>query len=273
MRRKLLWLVYKRLRPSLGISFGFVLMFAVLVHNVSLHSLLIAFAFMLIHLFGDCFNDYHDIEEDARNRRNDKLILNGVISSEGLRNLSVVFSVVGLGLLSLVEPVMLIPGLFYVFLGFTYSHPKIRLKRFNLPTYMFSGSMWILTFLLLSIVLSGGISTTAALFALFAFSQYVYILCQKDSTDREDFDNLFISRGWRTSFGITTFFGGLSSALLLMMSLFNPVFFLIWAFNFFSKVLNIDSIRRHLITRSARSKLVASEFLMPYLYVGGGLIL
>lgn len=272
MNIRAFWLTYKRLRPAMGTSFGFVLMYAIFTQNMTYQLFLIAVSYFFIHLFGDCYNDYYDIEEDVRNERSDKLILNNLISPKKLYHLSIVFLAVGLSLLAFVNSLLLLPGLWYAFLLFSYSYPKIRIKKYNIGAYLLGGSVWVFTFLVLDFILLRQLSLSGIFLTIFCFSQFVFILCQKDSTDKNDEFNLFLSKDMNKSFRITAFFASISSVSLLFLSNGHAYFIIFWALNFSSKFLNLNNIRRNLITRSERSKLVLLEFLTPYLYVGGGII-
>ena len=273
MSGNLLWLVYRRLRPAIGTSFAFILMYGVLTQTISYSLFFIAVGFMLIHLFGDCYNDYHDIDEDMRNKRQDKLILNEVISPRNFRNLSFVFLISGVALVAFSNTFMLVAASWCALLAFAYSYPEIHLKKYNLLGYLLGSSVWIPTFLILDLQLLGTVSMFGLLFILFSFSQFVFILCQKDTTDRKDNSNLFLSRGWKKSFRITAFFGMLSSLSLLLISLTEEMFIFLWILNFVIKILLLNKIRLNIITRSERSRLVFGEFLTPYLYVGASLFI
>lgn len=264
-------MVYRRLRPAIGTSFAFMMMYAALAQGISTSYLFLALGFMLIHLFGDCYNDYYDVGEDIRNKRTDKLILSGAISREKFLYLSFLILVAGLALVAFSYQVMLLPASWYVLLLFFYSHPTIRLKKYNIAAYLLGGSVWIMAFLLLEVQSYAKVSKFGVVFALFSFSQFVFILCQKDATDKKDTANLFLSRGRRTSFQITAFFGAFSSLLLFLISIGNIFFTILWILNALTKTLLLGKIRQGTITRSERGRLVLAEFLMPYLYIAGGL--
>ncbi|VVB59565.1 UbiA prenyltransferase family protein [uncultured archaeon] len=247
-------------------------MYAAVTHSMNHTILLIASGFMLIHLFGDCFNDYYDVKDDLRNGRQDKLILSGVISAKRLYNLSILILVLGLSFVALADTAMFLPALWYSVLLFSYSHPSIRLKKYDLVAYLLGGSVWIFTFLFLDMGLFGRISFLGTVFALFSFSQFVFILCQKDITDNKDSTNLFLSKGRINSLRITVFFGMLSSLSLLILSTTPPFFIFIWVANLLSKSLLLNKIRLNSITRQYRSRLVFVEFLTPYFYIGGNIL-
>ncbi len=259
------WLVYRRTRPSLGTALGFMLMFSFVSGGFGKEILLSAVGLFLIHLFGDCYNDCYDTHEDARNRRADKLILSGSVSVGGMKAASVALALAGLLVLAFV-PAMLIPGMWCLLLGFAYSHPSVRLKRFSLFTYMLGGTVWAIAIPTLSMTLEGGLTQAAAALSAFAFFQYVYILCQKDSTDGKDTANLFLSMGRRVSSLVTIMFGAGSSAALLVLTASNPLLLPVWAVNLASKALNVSRIRSGKITRKERSNYILVEFLTPYAY-------
>ena len=86
----ILYLVYRRLRPSLGIPFGFILMYGMYTGTVTPVLLMAATGFFLMHLFGDTYNDYCDYEEDRLNKRDDKLITRGVLTRKDVKIVSIV---------------------------------------------------------------------------------------------------------------------------------------------------------------------------------------
>ena len=118
------------------------------------------------------------------------------------------------------------------------------------------------------IVVEFALSRFSIIFALFFFLQFMYILCQKDSTDPEDDKNIFIDTGWRRSSLITLVFATLSSLFLLGICATSIWLLPVWGINTFSKILNVSKIWKKEISREIRSKLILIEFLTPYLCVG-----
>ncbi len=267
-KKKLLWLVYRRMRPSIGTSLGFILMYAFLSGNFTKDMLLIAAGFTLIHLFGDCYDDCCNAEEDRRNGRKDKLILNGFVTEGQMRVLS--FGLLFLGLLSVSSAnlLLLIPAAWCSLLAFAYSHPRTRLKNLGIITYMLGGTVWVALFCSIELIHTGSLTINGASFIIFAFSQYVYILCQKDSTDRNDSINIFTMGKHGRPFMIMVLFAVSSSASLLALSA-SPALMIVWAINACSKSLNLAKIYRGTIQRNERGRLVLIEFLTPYAYILG----
>jgi len=130
-------------------------------------------------------------------------------------------------------------------------------------------SFWLAFPLYLSIFYFGLISTVALVFSLFVFSQYVYILCQKDSTDTNDRTNLFLALGWEKAVIVCATFALLSSLFLLILSLSSIILLGLWSINAIIKVVHVNKIRQKKMERKFRSKLVLIEFLMPYFYFIG----
>lgn len=267
MNRKLLWLVYRKLRPPLGIPFAFTIMSGVFLGVFSYDIVLIAFGFLFIDLFGNFYNDYWDYPEDMRNKRYDKLTTCGFISLKSAFWISVIFAFIGIFFLMLVNMFLLFLGLLYIFILFAYSHESVRLKGTVIGYSIVAFPLFLLPIFIANV---NSISPFMALpLAFFFFSQYNYILCQKDSTDPEDKTNLFLVHGRKKSSSIVAFFAVLSSLALLSMSFMSVALLLLWAFNLFSKAYNINRIMLGTITRSLRSNLILVEFLTPYLFALG----
>ena len=260
------YLIYKRLRAPLGIPFGFILMYGMYANNLNLTILIAALGFCLIELFGGFYNDYWDYEEDKRNERNDKFTTTGLLSRKKVGNVSYMIAFFGVVSLLFTNLPVLVLGLYYLFLFVAYSHPAIRLKG-KLWGYFALASM----FLFMPVTLDGllGIHTSffSLVFTLFFFTQFMYILCQKDSTDPKDDKNIFMQHGWNKSAMIATGFGALSSGFFMVLCLVNPVLLLVWGINMFVKFFNLYRILTRNITRSHRSKFILTEFVTPYLYV------
>lgn len=265
-----LYLIYRRLRPSVGIHLGFILMFAILTNNATLTLLLSAIAFFTLGLFGDLYNDYWDYKEDKRNKRKDKFIVAGLLTRKQVWHLSVITALLSIISLIFTNIYILALGIYYLFLLVAYSHPKIRLKG-SLKGYFIIASVYLFLPLALSTVASIPM-ISLYLFTIFFFSQYMYILTQKDSTDTKDNKNIFLNSGYKTATITTSLFAVISSLTLFILSFFNPIFFIFWIFNVSSKILNIYRINKKIIIRSQRSKFILIEFLTPYFYIGGAVL-
>ena len=270
-KKKVLYLIYKRLRPGLGLTFGFILMYAILANGITVPLFLTAVGFLLLALYGDLYNDYWDYDEDVRNKRKDKFIIAGLITRNQSKYISFLFAAGGLLLVWFVNIFIFILALYSFILHTSYSHPRIRLKGSIKGYVAFTSIFLFLPFGLLFITAASSLLFTA-LFGLFYFFQGNYILCQKDSTDTKDTTNLFLKHGWEKSTRITAVFGILSSLSLLLLSFVNIYFILVWVLNVFAKIFNINKIRIKTITKVTRYRLILIEFLTPYLYLGVGLL-
>lgn len=268
-KQKILYLIYKRLRPGLGLTFGFIIMYAIIANGLTFPLFLTAIGFLLLALYGDLYNDYWDYDEDVRNKRKDKFIIAGLITRNQSKYISFLFAAVGLLIAWFVNIFIFILGLYSFILHTSYSHPRIRLKGSIKGYVAFTSIFLFLPFGLLFITAATSLLFTV-LFGLFWFFQFTYILCQKDSTDTKDVTNIFLTHGWEKSTRITAVFGILSSLSLLLLSFVNIYFILFWALNVLVKVLNINKIRERLITKKQRYRLILVEFLTPYFYLGGG---
>jgi 4-hydroxybenzoate polyprenyltransferase len=266
MNGKIAWLMYRKLRPALGIPFAFVIMSGVFLGVFSHTILVMAVGFLFIDLFGNFYNDYWDYPEDKRNKRLDKLTTCGFISVRTAFWLSWLFASIGLLFLLFTDVLFFMLGALYAFILFLYSHESVRLKG-SVAGYNIVAFPFFLLPLLMAYV--NGISLAAGIpLALFFFLQYSYILCQKDSTDRKDKTNLFIAKGWKKSVMITAAFAaGASLALLLVSS--TPLLLAAWMLNASAKACNIYSIGRGTITRPLRSNLMLLEFAAPYMFAAG----
>jgi hypothetical protein len=100
---------------------------------------------------------------------------------------------------------------------------------------------------------------------------YLYLFCQKDSTDPRDASNLFIKRGWRTASLICIGFGIIASAFFLPLAT-STALLAVWVQNALSKVINLYSIYTRNVTRTLRTRVILSEFVTPYLYLGGAFL-
>ena len=271
VEKKFLYPLYKRLRPSVGMAFGFIMMYAMFTTGLTYTLLTIAIGFFLISLFGDFYNDYWDYDEDMRNGKKDKFTTLGILTSEQSKHISFMLVAPGLVLILSVNVFIFLVGFLYALLLFFYSHPSVRLKG-DVKGYSTLASVYFILPFGLLVIVGGSFSMLAVLFAFFWFFQFVYLLCQKDSTDSEDDKNLFKDHGWKKSSIITALFGALSSLSLLMISIISLYFLLVWILNLCAKIFNINKIIKKTITRTQRHRMILLEFLTPYLYLVGGMI-
>ncbi|MBI4176290.1 MAG: UbiA family prenyltransferase [Candidatus Aenigmarchaeota archaeon] len=269
--REFLYILYKRVRPGFGVPFAFIIMYGMFTNAFSPLLLLAAAGFLLLEIYGGLYNDYWDYEDDIRNGRKDKFTTTGILSRRQARDVSLAIAAFSLVLLSFTNIIVFALGAYYAILFIFYSHPAVRLKG-SVKGYATLSSMFLLLPFGLDMLMGVGPSMSTLLFGSFFFFQCTYILCQKDSTDMKDTINLFIRHGWARSTRITALFGALSSFSLLSLSLFNIYFAFVWLFNLLAKLSNINSIRARTISRTKRYRLVLAEFLTPYMYAWGGLI-
>ncbi len=263
----LIYLIYKRLRPAFGFLIGSILMYGAYTGNVTSMLLVVCFGFVCIHLFGDCYNDCQDFEEDLKNERTDKMTISGMLSAKDMRNLSFLLLILGLIALGFTNLLLLALGCYYAILLWAYSTPLIRLKKYNVFGYAIVGSTFLFLPLFLNFLFHGiYLIEDTIVFSIFCFTQYTYILCQKDSTDIKDETNLFLARGWKKASLICILSASLAVIFLLKLILFCPLLLLVWIFNLISKVLNLSAIYNKKICRDLRGKLITMEFLTPYLY-------
>lgn len=268
---KLLWLIYKRVRAAFGLAFGLILMYGAYNHVLNYKLFWAASGLMLLHLFGDCYNDYWDYEEDARNKRKDKLTTGNFLTRKQLQIISFLILFSGLAILQSINGVLFSTGIAYSLLLWAYSHPYMRLKKYNLLGYALTESPWLLMPLILNSLFSIPLTASTLFFVLFYFSQYMYILCQKDSTDMNDTTNLFIKKGWKTASLYCIFFAIFSSYSLFLISTISLSLTFVWIFNLSIKLLNVSMIYFEKIERTARGRLVLADFITPYLFVFGGI--
>lgn len=271
MRRKISYIIYKRIRPAIGLPLGFILMYGAFVNNITIPLLLTGTAFVLIEIYGGFYNDYWDYDEDLRNKREDKFIASGILNRGQVKSLAFTTLAAAIFLLLFTNIFVLIVALYCITLFVSYSHPKIRLKG-NIRGYLIISTIFFFIPISLNTLLLPEFFLPTLLFSTYCFFQFMYILCQKDSTDLKDKKNIFLTHGWKKSSRITSVFGILASLSLLSICLFNPILVLVWLFNAISKSINMDRIRRKAITRSQRSRLILLEFITPYLYVAGVLL-
>jgi len=262
--------MYRKLRPAFGIPLAFVLMTGIFLNVLNTLLIMTALGFFFIDLFGNFYNDYWDFAEDVKNKRKDKFTTCGILSAKKVLCLSMIFASVGILFLLFTNMSLIFLGVFYTFLLFIYSHNRVRLKGKVVGYCIVSFPYFLLP---LAISISNGLPTTNALpLSAFFYFQCIYILCQKDSTDTNDVDNVFIKNGWYQSFKITTFFGVLSSITLLLITFFNPVILFMWIFNLIAKTMNLFHIGQKTITRSKRGGFILMEFISHYLSLGGLLV-
>lgn len=267
--KKFLYLLYKRVRPGFGIPFGFILMYGLFSSSFSPPLFAAAAGFLFIEIYGGLYNDYWDYDDDIRNGRKDKFTTCGFLSRKQARNLSFLIASVALVLLWFTNIIVFALGVYYMVLFIFYSNPFARLKG-SVRGYATLASAFLFLPLALGSLSGTALSVPALLFSSFYFFQFMYILCQKDSTDTKDGTNLFIRHGWEKSTRITTLFGTLASVSLLFLSVTGLHFIFFWALNLAAKVLNINGIRLKTITKTRRYRTILVEFLTPYLYLGGG---
>ena len=266
-----LWLIYRKLRPALGVSFAFVLMSGVYFGILDLHLILAALGFFFIELFGAFYNDYWDFSEDIGNRREDKFTTCSLVSPKSCLYLSFMLASMAFLFLLLTAPPFLIAGVPYLILGFLYSHRKVRLKGKFIGYAVLSSPFLFLPFLIAQ--MNGASLLSTIPLSAFLFFQYLYLLCQKDSTDQKDRNNVFIEHGWEKTSRIILFFGLLSSLSLLYLCLvISPVLILLWVFNASLKFLNIYHIMNKVVTRTRRSRIILLEYATPYIYLAGGIL-
>ena len=248
---------------------GFILMYAFVANVFSIEIILIAAGVFLIEVFGGCYNDYHDYEEDLRNGRKEKWTVSGLMTRAQVKAFS--FSVLALGLVFFFAAGFGIIGLYYGFVMWAYSHPKIHLKGHHIFGYAVLASSWLLMPLAMNILFSIPLTTKFVILTLFFYFQYLYLLSQKDSTDLKDRTNLFIDYGWWKALGVCSIFAVLALTFLLGISLSSLALMSIWAMNLTVKLYHGYAVSKHTITRNRRSKLVLLEFSIPYLYSIGGI--
>jgi len=268
-RTQLLWLIYKRFRNAFGVTLGFILMYSFYINQFSAALILFILGFFSIHMFGEFYNDYCDFEEDLRNERNDKFTIYNILTPNQMKLISFFLLSLGLIILYFTNFMVFLFGLYFTFIYWSYSNPNVRLKKYNIFAYILGGTVCLFFPIFINLLLQRGYLISDFIFTLFCFTQLIYLLCQKDSTDLKDKANLFLKWGWRRASLISIVFASLSSFFLLIISL-NPIeLVLIWGMNFLSKVINLRSIFSKKIGRKLRENAILIEFLTPYLWIGG----
>ncbi len=254
----------------MGLTFGFILMYGALTSNISASLLLIATGFFLVHLFGDIYNDFCDYHEDVRNARHDKLSVNKFMTPKGMRNLSFLSLLFGLLILSSFSNVLLAAGIYYAVLLFAYSNKRVRLKKYHIKCYLLATTTWLVTIISLNYFFMESMSLPIISLTVFCMSQYLYIGCQKDSTDKKDDTNLFLANKLKMAWMIC-----ITAAAVSLVSfgglIYSPAMAVPWVINLSAKILNLKKIHNRTITRKVRGRIVLVEFLTPYIYVMSGL--
>lgn len=261
--KKIIWFIYRKIRPALGLALGQVLMYYFF-NDVKQNILFLVVGIFFVHLFGDIYNDYWDYDDDINNNRKDKLTL--FLPKKFLKRISLLILTLGLLLLYISNMNIFILFSLYAVLLTLYSHPIVRLKRYDIYGYMLTVFPWFLFPFFMDKFLLQETTVTTYLFAIYFFSQWMYILCQKDSTDTMDSTNLFLKRGWSLASSFCILFAAASSFSLLALSL-TTLLKLIWFFNLSVKIINLKLIFQQKIGRKTRGLLVLMEFITPYLFV------
>jgi hypothetical protein len=227
---------------------------------------LIALGFSFIELAAAFYNDYCDYDEDIRSARKDKWTTTGVATPKTMRNISFLLLIIAFAFLWFTDYIILIIALYYSVLGIAYSHPKLRLKRYNIKGYILGGSVWILILAYLTIIFQR-IFFTDIFFILYCFFQSVYLVCQKDSSDLKDDTNLFLARNWRVASLICMMFAIFSSLFLfgIVASCLNLLW--VWVLNTAFKIFTIKKIFERQMTRKIRMKTSLIELITPYLFI------
>jgi len=265
--KSLMWLIYRRTR--VGIAFaGFILMYAFYTGLFGINMVLVALSVFFAELFGACYNDSQDFKEDVRNNRRDKLTIIRAFTPFQMMFVSIAM-LLGSLITALLSGFLLL-AVMYLFMAWAYSYPKIRLKSHHIFGYAIIASTWLIIPLYLGFFFRGLVTPADILFSLFFFLQYLYLLSQKDSTDRKDDVNLFIKKGWGGAVEICSILALLSSMMLLALSLPRILLVLIWGLNLSVKIIHIEKIYVRSISRESRSNFTLMEFLTPYICIAGG---
>jgi len=246
-------------------------MYGAFTNNFSLPLILVAIGIFFIEFFAAVINDFYDYERDLKNNRIDKWIVAGLLSRKQMLYISLSTLIASVLVLSFTSILVLFVGVYYLFLAFLYTFPaKFKLKNFHIKGYLLASTPWIVMPFTLSLLLLKPISILEFIFAAFFYSQYLYLLSQKDSTDLKDNlkddTNIFISGKWSSAFLITLSFGIISLLALLSLSMTFLPLLVIWIFNGLIKFYILNSIRNKQITRQFRVKVTLFEFLTPHFY-------
>ena len=259
-------LIFKRIRPALGLVVGPILMYSFLT-EFDYVSILIALSLGVVYVFGDLYNDFWDFDDDKKNYRKEKLTVSGFVSKDKIKFFAYLILLTGVIIATFTNLFLLFYILIHSIVLVSYSHSKIRLKKLDLTGYFITSTPFLLIPFTIDFVLKQPFSQTSFLFAGFMFFQYFYILTQKDSTDLKDETNLFLKKKWKTASNICTINAFLASIFLLIISIKSVFFLLICGLNIVIKILNIKLIKEKKITRKTRNKIVGLEFLTPFLYL------
>ena len=200
----------------------------------------------------------------------DGCLTNGLISRSSMLNLSLIMLIVGLLSLAFTNMYVFIVGLFYATTLFLYSNPKIYVKKYDVLGYSLVATPLLFLVPAFNTFFAVPFQLNDIFFSLFAFTNYVYLLCQKDSTDLKDKTNLFLKRGWKNASLICIFFASIAVSTLFFIS-FTSVLLIVWFQNLFSKGMNLYKIYIKQVNRSLRKRFILLEFLTPYFYIGGAL--
>ena len=265
----LYWRVYRRVRIGFAIM-GFIIMYSMSTGLFNIGIFTAALSVFFGELFGALYNDYCDIEEDKKNKRNDKLTVSKTMDLDQTKRLAVLMA--SFCIITAIISSFLVFAIIYIIMAWAYSNPKIRLKSYNIKGYFALSLSWFFIPIYLGFVYRDGILVIDVLLGSFFFFQYLYLLCQKDSTDLRDRTNLFVEKGWRLATTTCSILAFLSSMSLLFISMSNILLVILWALNASVKSFQLKSMFQRTMTRNKRSKLVLMEFLTPYLYAGGALI-
>lgn len=265
--RKLLYLIYRRLRVGLGIL-GFILMYGAYTGNFSPALLLIGFGFTCIELFGAFYNDHQDYELDIRNRRKDKWTTSGLINRMQMRTLS--FLTLSAGLLALLTTNLLIfmTGVGYGLALFAYSKPRLPLGR-DIQTYLLLASLYLFLVPSMNMLFQRSLVSMDLYFMMFCFFQSIYLFSQKDSTDTKDSINIFL-KNWNTAALTCTISAGLSLLFLSTFSIYPALLIAFWFVNLSAKYYLLNKIIDRKVNRINRGRILLIEFLTPYFYIAGG---
>jgi 4-hydroxybenzoate polyprenyltransferase len=252
-----------RLRPSLGITIGLLIFLISLQGNLDAKMIAVILGFGFIHLAGDIYNDITDIEEDKRNRRFEKMTLNGLFTSHDINLLAICSLLLGLILTLQAGAIWLILGIFYTCTLFLYSYKRVRLKARGVLGYFITFlPLFCCVYLLINLESSHYFS---ALVTYFSYCYVMYIMCQKDSTDTKDDTNIFLKRGWASASTFCNIFGVQVVVILAFICISKPILIIGWLVLTSSIIVNLLLINKREIDRPTRKRLVSIQFVTLYL--------
>ncbi len=271
---KKVFLAGKRIKPAIGIILPFTLLHAALFNVFSIESVFIAIGFASIYLFADMFNDFYDLHEDLRNERKDKLLISTGMKKRQILHMSYFFLVFGVTLLFGFSAVLGAAGLFLAIAGWAYTHPFVRLKKYEVYGYVLSSTPFFALPFALSSHYGREFSISLALLAVFSYTQYVYILCQKDATDLKDDVNLFLKRSNTVASLITGAFSITASLAILAVAMLSglQLLLIVWIANLAIKLKNLSGIYSKSIGRGKRFRLTTYEFISHYAFFVAALL-